>query len=254
MADPGDGSAAMRKILASVGIGNASVDTVLPSSTVQPGETITAEVRIDGGDAEQDVSYIDLDVETRVQTEEGYDDIDVDKLRLSEAFTIQPGESTTRETEVTIPETTPLTLGGVDVWIETELGIDFAVDPEDVDHLDVQPTPRMQAVFDALDGLGLSLRKSKCEYDRHNRYTEQRFVQEFEFRPSGGPFAGDLDELEVIFAPSGGQLTVYLEVDRRGGLLSEALDVDERKTSITVTGSDVDAIQHDLRSTVEQNL
>nr|WP_245756815.1 sporulation protein [Halogranum rubrum] len=33
----------MKRILASVGIGNASVDTVLPSSTVTPGESVDAD-------------------------------------------------------------------------------------------------------------------------------------------------------------------------------------------------------------------
>ena len=244
----------MRKILASVGIGNASVDTALPSSTVRPGETIDAEIRIVGGDAEQDVSSIDLDVETRVVTEEGYDDVDVDRVRLSEGFTIEPDQETTRQAEITIPKTTPLTVGGTDVWIETELGIDLAVDPEDTDYLDVKPTPQQQAVFDALDSLSLSLRKSECEYDYHNRYTDERFVQEFEFRPSGGPFAGDLDELEVIFAPDGDGLTLFVEVDRRGGLLSEALDADERKTSITVDSTDSQQIARDIEAAVQQHI
>lgn len=244
----------MRKVLASIGIGNASVDTVLPSSTVRPGETIDAEIQIVGGDAEQSVSYIDLEVETRVTTDEGYKEVDVDRVRLSEAFTIEPGEETTRDTQVTIPPTTPLTLGGTDVWIETELGIDMAVDPEDIDHLDVQPTPRMQAVFDALDDLGLSLRKSECEYDPHNYHSSEHFVQEFEFRPSKGPFHGDLDELEVVFTPKGDTLEVALEVDRSGGLLSEAIDADESTARVSVTSTDVDAIRSDLETTIKNHL
>lgn len=244
----------MRKILASVGIGNASVDTVLPSTTVQPGETIDAEIRLVGGDVEQEVEYITLELETRVQMEDGYDDVDIDRLRLSDAFTINPDERRTRETEIRIPRTTPLTIGGTDVWIETELGIDLAVDPEDVDYLDVEPTPRMGAVFEAAESLGLTLRSSTCEYDPHSYYTSEAFVQEFEFRPSGGPFRGDLDELELIFDPTGGELTLYVEVDRSGGFLSEALDVDEQRTQLHVTHTDASRIAADLRSTIRKRL
>jgi sporulation-control protein len=44
----------MKKVLASIGIGAATVDTVLPSQTVTPGETVPADVHITGGDVEQD--------------------------------------------------------------------------------------------------------------------------------------------------------------------------------------------------------
>lgn len=54
----------MKKVLASIGIGNATVDTVLPSTTVTPGESVDAEVRIEGGDAEQAVDRIELELET----------------------------------------------------------------------------------------------------------------------------------------------------------------------------------------------
>lgn len=50
----------MKKILASIGIGSATVDTVLPSTTVTPGETVDAEINISGGSAEQDIRSIDL--------------------------------------------------------------------------------------------------------------------------------------------------------------------------------------------------
>ncbi|SFR74937.1 sporulation-control protein [Halogeometricum rufum] len=247
----------MKKILASVGIGNASVDTVLPSTTVSPGETVTAEVRVSGGDAAQSVSAIDLEVETRYRTEEGVEDATVGRMRLGEAFEIEPDEETTYDAEITIPWETPLTLGSTEVWVETELEIDMAVDPEDVDYLDVRPTPRMQAVFDAAEELGLSLRTAECSADPYGRYAgERRFVQEFEFRPSGGEFRGDLDELELVFVASAASLDVFVEVDRRGGILSEALDADERHTQFSLTDDDPDvaSVRDRLREEIRANL
>jgi sporulation-control protein len=247
----------MKKILASVGIGNASVDTVLPSTTVSPGETVTAEVRVNGGDAAQSVSAIDLEVETRYRTEEGVEDATVGRLRLGEAFEIEPGEEATYDAAVTIPWETPLTLGSTEVWVETELEIDMAVDPEDVDYLDVRPTPRMRAVFDAAEELGLSLRTAECSADPYGRYAgERRFVQEFEFRPSGGEFRGDLDELELVFVASAASLDVFVEVDRRGGILSEALDADERHTQFSLTDDepDVASVRDRLREEIRANL
>jgi sporulation-control protein len=241
----------MRKVLASIGIGNATVDTVLPTDTVSPGESLAAEVRIEGGDAEQTVDRIELELETRFRTEDGYREGTIDRLVLSEGFTIDPDATEVRDVTIDIPNHTPVTLGDVQVWVETDLEVP-GVDPEDRDYLDVRPTPRMQALFDAAERLGLSIRTADCEADPYGRYTDRGFIQEFEFRPSGGPYAGDLDELEFVTVPGRDALTVYVEVDRRGGLLSEMAETDESHTTLTVTSSDPDDVVDSLRDVIDR--
>jgi sporulation-control protein len=241
----------MKKVLATIGIGNATVDTVLASETVRPGETVDAEIRVEGGDADQEVRHIDLEFETYYHTDDGRREGTVDTARLAEGFTIEAGASRTIDTQVEIPWGTPLTMGGVDVWLETELDV-TGLDPEDKDYLDVRPTERMQAVFDAAESLGLSLRTAKNE--EVPGWGSNRFVQEFEFRPGGGPFRGDLDELELIFDPGPNRLTVAVEVDRAGGLLAEMADVDERKDSLVVETADTAAVERDIREIVERNI
>lgn len=242
----------MKKILASVGIGNATVDTVLASEAVRPGERVDAVVNVEGGDAEQSVDRIELEVETRFRGEEGSEEATVDRLHLTDGFTVEPGESTSYETTLEVPYATPLTMGDASVWVDTDLEVPMAVDPEDKDPLEVRPTERMQAVFDAAEALGLSFRTADCEADPYNRYVDRRFVQEFEFRPSGGPFRGDLDELDLVFDPSPEALTVYAEVDRRGGLLSELADADERTTQFALATADTEAARSQLEETVER--
>jgi sporulation-control protein len=242
----------MRKVLASVGIGNATVDTVLPSTTVTPGESVEAEVRIEGGEAEQEVDRIELELETRFRTADGYAEGTVDRLVLSEGLTVEPDTSESLDATVEIPWHTPVTLGNARVWVETELEIPLAVDPEDRDYLDVQPTERMRALFDAAESLGLSFRTADCEADPYGRYGTGRFVQEFEFRPSGGPFAGALDEVEFVTDPGPDALEVYVEVDRRGGLLSEIAETDESRTSLSVASTDVDEVARALRAEIER--
>jgi sporulation-control protein len=242
----------MKKVLASIGIGNATVDTVLPSETVRPGETIEAEVHITGGDVEQEVGTIRFEFETRYLTDDGYQETDIDRFTLTDGLTIEPEQEETRPVTIDIPYSTPITLGQIDVWVETELDIDLAVDPEDKDYLEVRPTPRLQAVFDAMDDLGLSLRTAECEVDPYGRYASgQRFVQEFEFRANSGPFHGSLDEIELVALPGRENLSVFLEVDRRGGLLSEMAETDERKTSLTIDSTDVDHMREELQTTIE---
>lgn len=244
----------MKKVLASIGIGNATVDTVLPRDTVQPGETVDADVHIAGGNVEQDVGTIRFELETHYRTDEGYQEVDIDQFTLAESLTIQPDREETRSVSIAIPYSTPVTLGGVDVWIETELDIDFAVDPEDKDYLNVQPTPRLQTVFDALDELGLSLQTAECEADPYGRYAgSRRFIQEFEFRANAGRFRDSLDELEIIAHPSPEELELFVEIDRRGGLLSELADTDEQNTRMTVRSTDTNAVRNDIAALIEKH-
>lgn len=242
----------MKKVLASVGIGNASVDTVLATDTVRPGDEVGAEVHVEGGNTEQEVDRIELEIETKYLTDDsGYREATVDKLHLTDGFTIEPGQSETYEATIQIPYATPLTMGDARVWVDTDLEISMAIDPGDKDPLDVQPTDRMQAVFDAAEDVGLSFRKADVQADPYGRYVGRRFVQEFEFRPSGGDLHGDVDEIELIFDPTPDALTVYLEVDRRGGLLSELSDVDERKTSFSLGDPDRGAATEKLRRQID---
>lgn len=243
----------MKKVLASVGIGNASVDTVLPSETVVPGETVTADVQIRGGDVRQEVGTVRIEIETRYLTEDGYREADLDRFVVAEDLTVEPDEETVRETTFQVPYHTPVTMGDAEVWVETELDIDLAVDPEDTDYLEVRPTPRLQAVFDAMDELGFSLRTADCEADPYGRYTDGLgFFQEFEFRADGGRFRGDVDEVELVARPGPDALDLYVEVDRRGGLLSELAETDERLTRTSVTSTETAAVREELASLIEQ--
>ncbi|WP_049938031.1 sporulation protein [Haloplanus natans] len=244
----------MKKVLASIGIGNASVDTVLPSETVRPGDTVDADVQITGGDAEQEVGTVRFEIETRYRTEEGYETADIDRFTLAEGLTIEPGQEETRSVSFDVPYGTPVTTGEVEVWIETELDIEMAVDPEDTDYLDVRPTPRLQAVFDAMDDLGFSLHGAACEADPYGRYASgRRFVQEFEFRATAGRFRDELDEVELVALPGADELDLFVEVDRRGGLLSEMAETDERKTRTSIESADRKTVRADLERVVERH-
>jgi sporulation-control protein len=244
----------MRKVLASVGIGNATVDTVLDEATVRPGERVGAEVRVEGGDAEQQVTRIELEVETSYRTGDGTGETTIDTFHLRDGFVVEPGERATYETAVDVPYETPLTMGDASVWVETDLEIPVAADPGDEDALAVEPTRRMQAVFDAAEALGLSFRSADCEADPRGRYVRRSFVQEFAFRPSGDPFCEEVDEVELVFDPGPDALTVYVEVDRQSGLLSELADADESTTSVSMPDADAALARRRLRDAIERQI
>ncbi|MFC3476525.1 sporulation protein [Halobacterium litoreum] len=241
----------MKDVLSRVGIGAATVDAIVPE-TVTAGDTVDVTVHVEGGDTEQDVDSIYFAVCTKYKTDESSRKGVVSKARLSESFTIDADEEREFETEIEIPRDTPVSVGHTQVWVETGLDIDWALDPDDTDYIDVQPGPHEEAVLDAFDDLGFRVREGH-PVESERLFSGQRFVQEFEFVPRSGPFAGKVDEVEVVTHPTGEGVDCLLEVDKRGGLFEEALDVDERFDRFSVTSADADAVRDTLESRIERN-
>ncbi|MCU0535990.1 MAG: sporulation protein [Hydrococcus sp. Prado102] len=249
-----------KKILASVGIGAARVDTQLYEAVAIPGGTLEGEVRVIGGDIAQDIEQIYLYVAIKYKRESEdstyYEECKLLKHQVSQGFTIQPQEEKIISVSFKIPYQTPLTLGEQEVYIRTGLDIAMAINPKDWDYISIQPHPLMQAVLNALELLGFRLYKSDCEYNvRLGR--DYPFVQELEFRPTE-KYQKQLDELEVIFYLESNQLEVLLEIDRRArGLTSwveEALDTDESYARLYVSSLDLNQPLQNLTSKIENLL
>ena len=241
----------MKRVLSSVGIGSATVDTILPDSSFVPGETVEATVEVEGGSSEQEIEQLNFAFVTRYRGEEGYEQSVFERFTVADSFTIGEGERREIPVEFTVPYGTPLTRGGVKVWLKTGLDIDWALDPKDKDHIEVQPDERMAALFEAVEDLGFGFHSSEVERTRFGH--SHPFAQEFEFRPRSGPFTGDLDELELICAPTAEEVQVHLEIDRRGGLLSEMAEADESRDSFRFDDSDTDSIRSELRRRIEHH-
>ncbi|WP_435363909.1 sporulation protein [Haloarchaeobius sp. DYHT-AS-18] len=241
----------MKRVLSSVGIGSANVDTIFPKTSLTPGETVEATVEVEGGSAEQEIENMYFALMTRYRTEDGYSQAVIDKFQVGQNFTIGEGERREETVDITVPYGTPLTMGNVKVWLKTGLDIDWAVDPKDTDHIEVRPDERMQALFDAVEALGFSFYSAEVEKAPFGR--TQPYAQEFEFKPQSGEFRGKLDELEVICVPGQDSVTVMLEIDRRGGVLSEWADTDESKARFTFSEPDRDSIRDQLETIVRQH-
>ncbi|MEJ8305647.1 sporulation protein [Saccharibacillus sacchari] len=222
-----------KKMLASVGIGNAKVDTVLDNAQVPVGGELSGVVHIEGGQTEQQVDRIYLFIKSEYIRE--HDDrkvretATITKYLLSERFTLRAGERKQIPFRFTLPEYTPITLRSSGVWVETGLDIPSAVDATDRDALNVTPSDEIQIALDAIEQLGFRLREVTNDYAPRHR-GPLSFVQEFEYVPTT-KFRGQLDELEVVFSQHDGELELLLEVDRRarglGGFFSEAMGTDE---------------------------
>ncbi|WP_431030330.1 sporulation protein [Lysinibacillus sp. LZ02] len=250
-----------QKILASIGIGNAQVDTKLDRSRYTAGDVVNGVVEIKGGNTEQAIDTIYLTVYTtyikEVNDTKIHDNAAVASFQVSSPFTIGAGELKSIPFSFNLPRTTPITGGKTQVWVQTELDIKMAVDPTDKDYIEVNPTPLANEVLAAVKRLGFRLRKVECEKAPLRIRTPHPFIQEFEFTATNPTYRRHLDELEVTFInQSTDSIDVLLQIDRRarglGSLLSEALDMDESFVRLTFTDRDVFSIEQTLKQTIER--
>lgn len=245
------------KMLASIGIGSAKVDTKLEKSSYVAGETIRGEVEVYGGNIEQQIDAIYLTLYTTYIKE--IDDhkvtakAPVQNFRVNEPFVINANETKIIPFSFRIPHDVPITVGKTQVWVATELDIRSGVDSDDKDYIEIRPSHIASKVLDEVQQLGFRLRKADCEQASFRNRGNYPFIQEFEFVPVGGMFRGRLDELEIVFlSQSENSAEILMQVDRRarglGGFLAEALDADETHVRMTITQQDL----HNLNSKLQQ--
>jgi len=207
-------------VLASVRIGAAEVDTLLESDTVRPGETLSTQVVVDGGNVDQDIEAIELELKTKRERDEGSDTYEIGSTRVTGAFTIHEDEQRVFEADIPIHRETPVTtLGGrrdhSKVWIDTDLEIERAIDADDTDYLNVAPTDPMAAMLDAVSAAGHSLHEVTVDTDIISTGHEDARLpvdQEIVFKPDGGR---DYKEVEVHLLPRAEVTHVLLEFDYR---------------------------------------
>lgn len=208
----------LKNILGSLGIGGASVDTVLHDAEVEVGGLITGEVRIKGGEVAQEIGGVVLELVTRCVVETRGDDKVYAEIALGTAH-LDPGPIGPRDSRVLpfripLPPSAPLTVGSTSTVLRTRLDIARAIDARDSDRVRVLPTRAMDAVFRGMERAGFRLAETEVEYSPRRA---NPFVQEFDFKPmSYGDYG--IEEVEISFAPAPGGIEVMLTVDNRGGI------------------------------------
>jgi sporulation-control protein len=222
-----------KKLLASLGAGGASVETVLTEANVVPGGVVQGEVRIQGGSVDQRIEGLSVGLQARVEVEGGdqevKQDIEFIKVRLGGAFEVKAGAVHVVPFGLDIPWETPVTtiagqhLRGMDIGVSTELEIARAVDSSDLDAINVHPLPAQQAILDAFIQLGFRFKSADMERG-HIRGTRQKlpFYQEIEFLPPQ-QYRG-LHQVELTFIADEREMDVVLEMDKKPGLFSESSD------------------------------
>jgi sporulation-control protein len=217
-----------KKMLAALGVGGPSVDTVLGTHTVTPGGVLTGSVNITGGDHETAIEYVSVGLVTRVEVESGDQEyssnVEFHTVRLTGPFTLAAGANHSLPFSVEVPWETPITtvygqqLHGMTMGLRTELSVAKAVDKTDLDPVSIAPLPVHEAILGAFSQLGFRFSRADLEKG-HIGGTQQRlpFYQEIEFYASG-PYSSKFAHLEVTFITSPQSTDVVLEFDKRGFL------------------------------------
>lgn len=241
----------MPSLFSRLGIGAAAVDTVLDKQRAAPGETLDAKVHVKGGKEAQEIGRIELFLATQYRTDEGMGVGLLSQQYANEAFTIEPGQERAFDVQVAIPYEAPLTLGHTRVWLRTELAVDWALDPNDDDQLQIVPDARVAALLEAVDRLGFRLYDAECKQAMHG-FT-MGFAQELEFRPAGGAYQGRINELELVIRPQATHVDVTLDVDARmkgiGGLLGAETS---NYAHLQFSEPNVEAIQQQLAAQLDR--
>ncbi|MEU1814474.1 sporulation protein [Streptomyces roseifaciens] len=222
-----------KKLLASLGAGGASVETVLFEENVVPGGIVQGEVRIQGGSVAQEIQGLSIGLQARVEVEgddsEYKQDVEFTRMQLGGAFEVQAGAVHSVPFGLEIPWETPVTtflgrhLTGMDIGVTTHLAIARAVDSGDLDPVNVHPLPAQQAILDAFGQLGFAFKGADLERGQIRGTRQQLpFYQEIEFR-APSQYRG-LNEVELSFVADDREMDVVLEMDKKPGLFSEGSD------------------------------
>ncbi|WP_017570482.1 sporulation protein [Nocardiopsis halotolerans] len=228
----------LKRLLAGMGFGGASVETVLQSSVTAPGGVLRGTVLIEGGNVEQQVEQLTVGLQARVETESGdhetSSDMEFQRVRVGGGVTLLPEQRHELPFEIAVPWETPVTshrgrhLHRMNLGVNTRLHVASAVDPGDLDPVSVEPLPAQAAVIDSLFNLGFTFKHADLERGRIVRTRQQLpFYQEIEFY-APRRYQG-LNELELSLVTDERGIDVVLELDKKPGLLfSEGRDTFHR--------------------------
>lgn len=240
----------MKRVLSRIGIGGATVETVLPDAEVSPGETVHATVELTGGESSQDIAGLSFTLKAR-ERGGGMGEQVLGTYLLDVDVTLEPGEERASTVDIEIPPWTPITQGDVSVWLETGVDISWAVDASDEDQLEVVPDEQVAALFEGVDSLGFALAGSRLvETD----YLEDRpFAQQFEFRPTD-EYADDLDDIEVTVIPRESDLRIFLELGQVDEVEAEYdVSFDENEVALTFEHANAEMMASRIRRELDRH-
>ena len=242
-----------KKILASLGVGTAKIDTQLHTAEIRLGEPLHGQLIVTGGSVAQHINDIYIIVKTKYR-KLGLDTAyftngTVCHFKVVEAFTIESGETKHIPFSLTLPLYTPVTDHLSVLWLQTHLDIQAAIDQEDEDYLIVTPFPFMQSVLSSIESIGFQKQEVVCEDSSLEGMLpfDTGFYQVFRFIPTTDTFK-NIHHINIVLNPlSLEELEITFEIHRTPHnafeTMKEQLGLDVLTTNITVTQQQVHSLK-----------
>ncbi|KZE40199.1 stage 0 sporulation protein M [Bhargavaea cecembensis] len=130
----------LKSFLSKIGIGGLEVDTVVDNQMLEEGEILNGTVYIDGGEADQIIDHITLEVLVRIHREDAMSDFeDVDRTITKHSIELI-GDSKSKETRMIPFEIVPddrwlINKDNEKLLLKTTVHIDNGVDAYDEDEI-----------------------------------------------------------------------------------------------------------------------
>ncbi|QIZ77159.1 sporulation protein [Ferrimonas lipolytica] len=166
------------RVMSTIGFNGIRVDTLLEQEQHHPGETLHAQVKIDGGRNDSRIDAIKFSVWTQATNQTP---VQIAHCTLAEQLTIAANSELFIPVKLALPSFTPLSVGGVKTWLQTELDVPMAPDPQDTDAIEIVAIEQQQQVFAAMSELCFTLTHTELEpLPQQSRY-QVPFLQQFYF-------------------------------------------------------------------------
>jgi sporulation-control protein len=222
-----------KEILASMKIGSAKVNAVLDKTTFRQEEEIEGLIEIEGGDVEQEIKEINLQLLVDIVGDQHFPFI-WQEQKINPIGVIAPYEKRSIPFAFALAENVPITTPNYKILLRTELAIDYAIDPKDRDVIAVEAHPFLNLAIESLKRLDLDL-----SYVGHttefagDKVRGCPFHQEFVFSlPSQYDYLSD-----VRLVNFGGGI-MALELHKQKDEENHAVD-DRRRVNFTVDEEDL---------------
>lgn len=235
----------LKKFLSKIGIGSAKIDLVLDQNTAVMGEALTGEIRITGGDVEQKIGKVEIElrVSSYYEIEVSDDDktIKVEETIASieyDPFVLKPGDYIVEAISFNIPTNIPISSLRTKYFFRSNLDIESGLDSRDKDDVIILPSGILKNFMLALDQLGM--------ITYAELYTGSNQV--IAFKPTTW-LADQLEELKFQYDAHDTDYGIqgYFEVDKKTkgfkGALSDILDLDEKKGEFCFTFDQLDTLE-----------
>gem|GEM_PF-266557 len=198
-----------KKFMAKLGVGAAKIDLILDGRGYRLGETVTGVVRIEGGSVEQRIVDLRINLLMKLWIKGKEVIKQVASFPIKSNFTVQP-QPAVQEIPVSfqLPEGLAVSTPSIQYNLQTKLVVEFALDPTDMDLIEILPPEPVERVLQAL------VRNDFRQKPDSGKLTP--YGQEFSFF-LGKELDVPLRELAVVFFVAPGELRMLAELKLAGG-------------------------------------